>query len=308
MDLKQIRYFLAVAQTLNFSQASELMGVSQPALSKAIQKLEEELGLLIYRDGKDTRLTGLAKKLQPEFEIIDAAERRAAEIARSYSNSADVELKIGLARSFGPKRFDRFILSFIEEFETTRISTHDVDDAEGHKAVLSGELDALLAPELKANPKITSIGLFSEPLMLAMTKTHRLASRPALRLEDLEGERFIDKVDCDYCEKFLGLARARGIDIDNKIIAHRDDLAQRLACEGRGVTLLTGSSLVTDELVLRPVAGLEMERHVCLHTVFGSCKPSVIGDLERFAANFDWSSPAYDETPAPLPFRAAIPA
>ncbi|RVI81577.1 helix-turn-helix domain-containing protein, partial [Sinorhizobium meliloti] len=74
MDINQVRYFLNLAETLNFTEAARRSGVSQPSLTRAIQRLEEALGSpLIYRDGKDSRLTALARDVQAEFMRIELA-------------------------------------------------------------------------------------------------------------------------------------------------------------------------------------------------------------------------------------------
>lgn len=65
VDIKQITYLLNLAQTLNFTEAARHSGVSQPRLTKSIRRLEEELGgPLLYRDGKDSRLTALGQEIQ----------------------------------------------------------------------------------------------------------------------------------------------------------------------------------------------------------------------------------------------------
>lgn len=68
MELNQISYFINLAETLNFTAAARLSGVSQPSLTRAIRRLEEELGgQLIHRDGKNSRLTGLGQDVEAEF-------------------------------------------------------------------------------------------------------------------------------------------------------------------------------------------------------------------------------------------------
>jgi len=75
MDLNQINYFLHLADCLNFTQAARKSGVSQPSLTKAIRKLEDELGgPLLYRDGRDTRLTALGRDVQVEFMRLESTK------------------------------------------------------------------------------------------------------------------------------------------------------------------------------------------------------------------------------------------
>src|SRR3546814_12018719 len=76
MELNQVSYFINLAETLNFTAAARLSGVSQPSLTRAIRRLEEELGgPLIYRDGKNSRLTALGQDVEMEFKRIQVALR-----------------------------------------------------------------------------------------------------------------------------------------------------------------------------------------------------------------------------------------
>ena len=82
MDLNQVAYFLNLAETLNFTEAARVSGVSQPSLTRAIQRLEDELGgPVVYRDGKDTRLTALGRDLVVEFMRVQSALAAATPLA-----------------------------------------------------------------------------------------------------------------------------------------------------------------------------------------------------------------------------------
>lgn len=77
MEVNQIRYFLNLADTLNFTEAAMRSGVSQPTLTRAIQRLEQELGgTLLYRDGKDSRLTAFGRDIRSEFAAMAESEQR----------------------------------------------------------------------------------------------------------------------------------------------------------------------------------------------------------------------------------------
>ncbi len=296
MDLRQIEYFLLVAETRNFSEASERLGVAQPTISKAVQRLEDELGLLIYRDGKDTRLTALARKLMSEFETILESAQDVRAIARSHSTAAQVDLRIGLSTSFGPNAFERFLLSFMQTHEDVRISILEVCPLDGCKALLNGQLDAMIGFELKDNPKVSCAPLFCEPCLLALPSDHRLVNMPTVSIGDLDGERFIDLVDCEMRKTFLDRVRRDGIDLPNHVSCHREDWVQSLVSEGHGLTVMAASSLANKNLALRRISGIDLSRQVCLHTIFGSCKTPVISSLERFASRFEWTkAPLFEE-------------
>src|SRR3954447_15981177 len=100
MQLPQVRYFLDVASTLNFTRAAELCNVTQPALTKGDQKLEQELGgQLIHRERQLTQLTDLGKEVLPMLERTLASAETVHRRAREFQRKAIAPLKIGLAPS-----------------------------------------------------------------------------------------------------------------------------------------------------------------------------------------------------------------
>ncbi|WP_170766709.1 LysR family transcriptional regulator, partial [Ruegeria lacuscaerulensis] len=103
MDFNQIRYFLALAETLNFTRAAEQCYVSQPALTQAIKRLETELGGdLVVRDGRFTELTELGKSLRGHFQQIDQTRHLVRSTAKAVTSGEVAELNIGLMCTIGP--------------------------------------------------------------------------------------------------------------------------------------------------------------------------------------------------------------
>ena len=100
MELHQVRYFLAVASTLNFTRAAEQCNVTQPALTKGVQRLEQELGgQLIYRERQLTQLTDLGKEVLPMLERTLASAEAVRRRAQEFQRKEVAPLKIGLAPS-----------------------------------------------------------------------------------------------------------------------------------------------------------------------------------------------------------------
>ena len=100
LQFYQVRYFLALARTLHFTRAAEQCNVTQPALTKAVQKLEQELGgALIHRERHLTQLTELGKMVLPTLEKIFAAAEAVRLQARGYQKKTIAPLKIGLVPS-----------------------------------------------------------------------------------------------------------------------------------------------------------------------------------------------------------------
>src|SRR3954452_9658473 len=98
MELHQVRYFLALASTLNFTRAAEQCNVTQPALTKGVQKLEQQLGgQLIYRERQLTQLTDLGKEVLPLLARTMASAETARRKAQEFQRKEIAPLKIGLA-------------------------------------------------------------------------------------------------------------------------------------------------------------------------------------------------------------------
>src|SRR6478672_5421208 len=111
--MHRVRYFLAVADTLNFTRAAELCNVSQPALTRAIQQPEEELGgLLLRRERKLTHLTDFGGLIQPHLRQVLADAEATKTTAKRFLSLYEAQIRLGIMCSLGPARFMSFIASF----------------------------------------------------------------------------------------------------------------------------------------------------------------------------------------------------
>jgi LysR family transcriptional regulator, hydrogen peroxide-inducible genes activator len=105
MEMHQIRYFLAVCETLNFTRAAEQCNVTQPALTRAVQKLEEQLGGLLFRRERHlSHLTDLGRLMRPQLEQVWKQTEAAKTTARSFLKLEDAPLSLGVMCTIGPMR------------------------------------------------------------------------------------------------------------------------------------------------------------------------------------------------------------
>jgi DNA-binding transcriptional LysR family regulator len=291
MELKQIKYFLSVAETLNFTQASEQHGVSQPALTRSIQNLENEFGgLLIIRDGKNTRLTELGEKIRSEFTNIIESEERAKLLAQDHLYAGHSVLNIGIANSLGPAKFVLFFTEFLLQHPNIRIVLHQIDQRTSDEAILSGYLDACICTKRsKPNYKIDVTPLFEERLLLAFADDSHLADKTQITLEELSKENYFDRLNCEFRPNFIAMMDEMQLDIQPLLQSDREDWIQQLVVTGKGVCTLGEYSAVIPSIKMRPVKGMDVKRTVAISFILGSAASPAIVAFKEMAKNYSWA-------------------
>lgn len=293
MELRQIRYFLTLAETLNFTRAAEMSGVAQPALTKAVQRLEEELGgPLVFRDGRDTRLTELSRTIRGEFEKIVTNEMRARELAERIVREDRTIISIGLAATMGPKVVWRFLEAFLASMPQVELLFETVNPKLAGELVLSGAVDASFCTEApRSHPKLRALPLFHERLLLAVAQDHPFAGLPEVSPDALSLESYIDRVNCEFRERVIDHFMDRDILMRPQIQSDREDWVQHAVAQGFGIALLPEHSCLRDDLSLVSVRGLTLSREISLLTVFGSASAPAIQRLRTAAQAHDWPPP-----------------
>ena len=142
MEMHQIRYFLAVCETLNFTRAAEQCHVTQPALTRAIQKLEDELGGLLFRRERHlTHLTDLGRLIQPRLEQIWKGTEGAKTTARSFLKLENAPLNLGVMCTIGPLRGISFVTDFWRSNQGIEITLREGVPQRLGELLREGELD-----------------------------------------------------------------------------------------------------------------------------------------------------------------------
>ncbi len=292
MDIKQIKYFLELAGTLNFTRGADHCNVTQPTLTKAIQRLEAELGgPLVYRDGKDTRLTELGRQLRGEFESIASREEKAREIASTVISGGQFTINVGVSSTLGPKVFSRFIGELSAELLHVRIIVHEVDPGMTSELVLAGTLDGCFCSDFDGtNHKLQSIDLFTERLLLAISKTHRLASKNVVEISELASEDYVDRLNCEFRSRVNDHIEDANAISETRIQSTREDWVQQIVADGLGVCMVPEHAIVIPGLELRPVNGINLERKVQFISIFGPTVSKVVRRLRDKTKEYDWLS------------------
>jgi len=197
MDLDQLRYFLRVAERQSFTKAAADLGISQPALSRSIRKLEEDLGQPVFeRQSRAVVLTDAGRLLQTRarqaLAVLDDVRVEITDDGRSGC------LRIGAIPTVAPYFLPDVLRRFTNAFPDASVVVREQTTDRLLKACGDGEIDlAILALPVSA-PYLDVETLFEEELLLVMPPSHPLASRPAIRIADIEPLPFIllDEAHC----------------------------------------------------------------------------------------------------------------
>lgn len=291
MNIAQIRHFLKLAESLNFTAAARASGVTQPTLTRSIQRLEEQLGgRLLYRDGKDTRLTGLGMAIRDEFEAILRSEERIHGIARENRDGHLEKLSLGIVSSVAPMRFAHFMSRALEQLPMSEVVLHPISRGSGIELVLAGTLDGCIIGEMpERNIKLDAVVLFHERLLLACGKSHRFARMEQIPPAELAGETYIDRLNCEFRERVIEfLSEANGVPAP-RLRSEREDWLQEVVALGGGVCMLPEHSRISPDIVLRPVEGLSLGRDITFVSVSGSGNSQVLLNFRELLVKEDWS-------------------
>ena len=255
MDFNQVRYFLALADTLNFTRAAERCHVSQPGLTQSIKRLEEELGGdLVYREGRYTELTELGKSLRGHFEQIDQTRRMLRTTAKEAISNEITELNIGLMCTIGPRVLTSMLDTFQMQHPMVSIVLHDVAPASIPDLLLSGTLDGVFcARHGSRHSQLRYVSLFEEEMVIAFPQGHAFASMDSVPLREISKQRYVERLHCEFRHEILDLFDEEELTIDVVFRSQREDWIQSMVRDGIGICCIPRYSLLRPELDHRPI-------------------------------------------------------
>lgn len=195
MELHQLRYFVAVADTGNFTRGSERSHVSQPSLSQQIMKLEREVGhKLFHRLGRKAVLT------EAGIAFLDRARRILFEVENAAKELSDQpalgrRISVGAVQTVMPYIIAPFIAHCRTEYPNLVVEAREDFRVNLVRAIVEGELDLAVVPTPVKDVRVSVEPLLTEPLLLVVGKNHPFASRSEINIEDLADETFISLGD-----------------------------------------------------------------------------------------------------------------
>jgi DNA-binding transcriptional LysR family regulator len=291
MEMHQVRYFLAAAKHLNFTRAARECGVSAPSLLRAIKLLEQEFGgPLFNRERAATHLTELGRIALPHLEQVLQESQDAKRKARDFINLKEATLKLGIMCTIAPGQFVELITGFRERYPNVVLRIIDDNARQLQTALLAGDLEAAIycLPGEPPHERTHVLPLFKEQMVIAVARSHALSMKKIIKGMDLNGEPYLDRINCEFTGYADRLFSERQIDGPTVYQSERDDWILAMIAAGMGYGFLPRSSADYPGVVFRPVVEPEFWRTVNLVTVRGRRHSPAVGALVREVMRVKW--------------------
>jgi DNA-binding transcriptional LysR family regulator len=248
MELRQIRSFLSIAETLHFGRTAKLIHLSQPALSLQIRALEEEVGVKLFeRDRRKTTLTAAGLAFRADAATAVANLEQAIRSARLAANGKLGLLRIGFISTAGNEIVPDIVRRFKESNPQVEFSLRNILTADQIQMLDTGLLDiGFLRLPIGEHPELEVVGIHREPFVVVLPRSHKLAESRKVRLRDLSGENFV-MYERAYAPGFhdllFGILRDAGVVPNISQTAGQMPTLISLVDAGMGISILPSSAV-----------------------------------------------------------------
>jgi DNA-binding transcriptional LysR family regulator len=290
MEMHQVRYFLAVARTFNFTRAADECNVAQPSLTRAIKQLEAELGGdLFRRERPAAQLTELGNRMHPLLKQCYEAAAGARSLASAFRSGEVGALRIALTESVDLSLVIPFLDQIKRQFNRLEFNFLRGSGREVADMLKKGDAELGIAAELDETwERLDVWPLFTEDFQLVFSRRHRLAEKDNIDLEDLRSEQWLSRSYCEHAARLSAALRERGLDVDrgHEVWSERD-LVELLEAE-IGIAVIPDTSPVPQTLMRAAVDGLDARRTINLYGVAGRERTTVASAMMRLLRGADW--------------------
>lgn len=240
MNLKDLKYLVALADTGHFGKAAERTFVSQPTLSAQLKKLEEFLGVtLVERRPKHVQLTDVGKQIVVRARrMLDEGEQ-IIELARNNADPFGGKLKVGLIPTIGPYLLPRVMQRLRKALPQLGLMLYEHQTEALLKRLRDGEIDLGIMALPVAQEGLESRELYEEAFVVALPNQHALAARSTIKIQDLKGQTLLLLED-GHCLRDQALEVCSRIDVHEAedFRATSLETLRQMVVAGLGITLL----------------------------------------------------------------------
>ena len=290
MEMQHVRYFVALARTLNFTRAAEHCNVSQPALTRAIQQLEHELGgPLFHRERGNTHLSELGRMMLPYLQTVEESTQAARDHARAVKKLERATLTIGTMCTIGPQLVSDLLVRFRAEHPSVEVQVVDAGGPQMIEMLEKGDLEvAVVGVPGELPESLHQVPIFEEPFVVLLPPHHRLVASNPVRAAELDKEPYVSRSNCEVFEPVRKELNSRGVFLHQVFSSPRDDWVQGMIKAGLGLGFFPEFSVTDPDLVVRPLVEPSFHRTIFLATVRGRPHSPAVGAFVQEARRHAW--------------------
>ncbi len=241
MNLRTLKYLIAVVDYQHFGKAAEACFVSQPTLSMQLKKLEEDLGIqLIERKNKKILITPLAKQVAERGKRILSEVAQLKKMANYFTDPYSSEINVGILPTIAPYLLPIAMPVLHQRFPKLQLHLQEDNTQRLKKGLVNGELDAIIIAEsTQKEEDLEALSLYEEPFHLVLPLKHRLASKPKIRIEDLNNEALLLLTE-EHClrHQIWHFCQSNDFKIADHYKATSLETIRQLVAAGYGITLM----------------------------------------------------------------------
>ena len=272
MTLTELRYIVAVARERHFGHAAESCFVSQPTLSVAIKKLEQELGVALFERGPgEVSVTPVGQRIVEQAQRVLEDASRIRDLAASGHDPLAGALRLGAIHTIGPYLLPRLVPILRRTVPAMQLHLQESFTHRLAESLKQGEVDVIVVALPFAEPGCTTLALYDEPFLVALPQGHRWEKRRQISADELNKESLLllGEGHClrDQVLEFCG-SQSRG-GLARSLEGGSLETIRQMVAGGVGVTVLPSTSIASgggaDALIrIRPFAKPAPQRRVAL--------------------------------------------
>ncbi len=267
MDTQHLQAFVAVAECGSFSAAAEQLHLTQPAVSKRIALLEEQVNAPLFdRIGRQIALTPAGKLLLPRAKLILNQVDSAAQAIADLQGAISGKLSIATSHHIGLHYLPPYLRQYSQSYPDVQLDLHFLDSEQAYQEVLQGRFDlALVTLALESNQRVSVTQLWQDELRFVAAPNHPLATHSPLSFADLSRHRAIMPDINTYTTRLIkNLFDSQGLTLEITMVTNHLDLIKMMLSVGLGWGVLP-SRMIDDQLtglavdharILRPLGSI----------------------------------------------------
>ncbi len=240
MEFQQVRYFLAITEVGSFTGAAKSCGVSQPALTASIKRLESEFGGELFTRGRSgAKLTALGELVRPRLQRIAREHAAVDEMARNFRSLEAATLRIGVLETVGPARIAPLIREFNARAPGVELELSLERAAVLLQRVADADVDLAIGSTTGALPGwAVTRTLYEERYVVLLPPEHPLLQRSEVALADLHAQPYLDRLSCERRSELVRTCQAHGVELTPVFRSSLEPWVESLVDAGVGLTLI----------------------------------------------------------------------